>query len=299
MQILIALPEFASYCQWEKLDGDNWSNLLTAKPEYVSKCSWNTITNDNFSKLRKIAAKLRPYLNFADIPSPYFYRVVEKMGWGDEVDWSHITTGSQWRQILINNPGLSVYCNWRLLNSNDWVTLLIKQPQFRKFCQWNSIKSEDWNILLAIYPDSIVYYPKKLKDAWNYKDYSLHAVLINALSKLFVFFSAILFLAMFSFFSFFGEDGLLALGKENFLQALGGACVWSMLAISWAFYYCKNWAGEYKRWLQLITTFFASASFYTIYEHFSYIKNRTIAYIFILQPIAHKPPATGCTIIYV
>ena len=266
VQILIALPEFASYCQWEKLDGDNWSNLLTAKPEYVSKCSWNTITNDNFSKLRKIAAKLRPYLNFADIPSSYFYRVVEKMGWGDEVDWSHITTGSQWRQILINNPGLSVYCNWRLLNSHDWVTLLIKQPQFRKFCQWNSIKSEDWNILLAIYPDSIVYYPKKLKDAWNYKDYSLHAVLINALSKLFVFFSAILFLAMFSFFSFFGEDGLLALGKENFLQALGGACVWSMLAISWAFYYCKNWAGEYKRWLQLITTFFASASFYTIYK---------------------------------
>lgn len=45
-------------------------------------------------------------------------------------NWAKFT-GTDWKNLLIDQPGLAKHCNWDKLNSNDWAFLLSKQPKFK------------------------------------------------------------------------------------------------------------------------------------------------------------------------
>jgi TPR repeat protein len=281
VQLIIASPDFASRCNWHMLKGKDWCTLLIKHPEFASKCAWDTIEDESFNLLCKHSERLKPYLNLSKLPSSCFYRIVEKMNLGDAYDWSNISSGQEWVQILLVYPGLSKYCNWSTLNSKDWVRLLIKQPQFKSICDWKAIKSEDWDDLLTAHPNFMIFYPKRLKDVWNYESFFSRSALGKVLSRFFVFLIANTFLTIFSFFSIFGDDGWFSLARENFLYALTAGGAWIVLYVGWALLYSKAWAGEYKRWLQITTTFFMSACFYTIYSWTFFFSRCSFAIVFL------------------
>ena len=40
-------PLFAGKCDWEKLDGWNWSCLLEDNPQFADKCDWEKLDGEN------------------------------------------------------------------------------------------------------------------------------------------------------------------------------------------------------------------------------------------------------------
>ena len=42
-ELLSRLPEFADKCDWSKLSGKDWCGLLSRMPEYADKCDWEKV----------------------------------------------------------------------------------------------------------------------------------------------------------------------------------------------------------------------------------------------------------------
>ena len=38
-------------CDWEKLDGKDWSRLLSKQPQFADKCDWKKLKGDDWQKL--------------------------------------------------------------------------------------------------------------------------------------------------------------------------------------------------------------------------------------------------------
>ncbi len=260
-------PKFIAFCTWDSFSGKDWVEILLSKPEYASYCNWEKLSETDFNAIQKVSGEIRKHINLSSLPPTSFYRIVEKMKWGKDCDWSRITSGSEWCNILRSYPGLSPFCNWSLLKPKDWVSLLSQQPSLHSKCTWNTFSHEDWNLLLSVHPEFIKHYPITPQNVWNYQDhyYSFRPALCLHMSRIFVFAWALLFLVLFSFVSLWGASGWFCLFFESKSHALLSVAVWGVIALIWSFVYSKNWAGEYSRWIQILSTFFFSLVVFVIY----------------------------------
>ena len=50
VRLLKVFPQFAPYCNWEKLSRKNWIDLLEARPEFADKCGDIRLIFDVFAK---------------------------------------------------------------------------------------------------------------------------------------------------------------------------------------------------------------------------------------------------------
>ena len=50
VRLLKVFPQFAPYCNWEKLSRKNWIDLLEARPEFADKCGDIQLVFDVFAK---------------------------------------------------------------------------------------------------------------------------------------------------------------------------------------------------------------------------------------------------------
>ena len=265
-KILTLLSEKYSRCSWDKLDGHDWVELLSIKPEFAPFCNWNLIDDSGFGYLQRNAEALKKHLDFSKLPRESFYQIIEKMNWGDLCDWSHISSSLEWREILKRHPGLAPYCNFSMFTTHDWAALLSQQPGLKKGCPWERLDKNDWAELLSAQPDMIVYYPVNFKNIWNYQDFAHRSSLCLQMSRLFVFYSSLSFLALFSFISLWGETGWFSLLRESFTHSAFSGVLWIGFAFAWAYFYAKLWSGDYNRWIQLVSSFFISISIYTVYS---------------------------------
>ena len=60
-------PQFADKCDWEKLDGENWSCLLKHQPLFAGKCDWSKLNSFHQKTLITRHPQLIKYVTFSDI----------------------------------------------------------------------------------------------------------------------------------------------------------------------------------------------------------------------------------------
>ena len=44
-------PDFACHCDWQKLDGQDWSKLLSFKPLFADKCDFELLSEEQWERL--------------------------------------------------------------------------------------------------------------------------------------------------------------------------------------------------------------------------------------------------------
>ena len=120
-------------CDWEKLEGGDWSVLLSNQPKFADKCDWKKLDGGNWSQLL--------------IEQPQF---ADKCNKWDEFD------SEDWRVLLSEQPQFADKCNWDELDSFGWSWLLSKQPQFADKCDsWDEFESDEALFLLLNQPQFI------------------------------------------------------------------------------------------------------------------------------------------------
>ena len=53
--------QFAEYCDWAKLDGDDWSNILSRHPQYYESCDWSKLDWWDWSMLLSRQPQFKKY----------------------------------------------------------------------------------------------------------------------------------------------------------------------------------------------------------------------------------------------
>ncbi len=108
---LINNPKLSSYLSskdFRKLDGDDWSGLLSCKPQLADKCDFDLLDGYDWSWLLKF--------------QPQF---------SDKCDFD-LLDGEDWRRLLINQPQFADKCDFDKLDGYNWRRLLSYQPQLAK-----------------------------------------------------------------------------------------------------------------------------------------------------------------------
>ncbi len=129
VDFLESKPEFATHCEWHKLDKADWLRLLKRHPEFAEHCGKLELDNSDWVKLL--------------IPCPELAK---------HCDWKKLG-GSDWMQLLSNRPEFAKHCDWKKLHHWDWVELLTSHPEFAKYCDWEKLDGWDWLRLLASHPE--------------------------------------------------------------------------------------------------------------------------------------------------
>lgn len=58
--------QFAEYCNWEKLNGFEWSKLLCEQPQFADRCDWSKLNEDDIRWLLKHRQELISYIKKED-----------------------------------------------------------------------------------------------------------------------------------------------------------------------------------------------------------------------------------------
>ena len=87
---MIKQPQLADNCDWNKLDGELWVELLIKQPQLADKCDWN-----------KLDGKLWVAL-LCELPQ-----------FADKCNWEKLDgNGDNWRTLLCAQPQFADKCNW-------------------------------------------------------------------------------------------------------------------------------------------------------------------------------------------
>ena len=184
---------FAKLCEWTKLDGLDWVVLLESRPEYASKCDWMKINEPNISGMRsdrpsvsrgksRLLLRKKRYgystiwsLGQEEIRSKIWLRLLKKQPqFADKCDWDKIQPcwsellaaqpqfadrcdwdkiQPYWAELLAAQPQFAYRCDWATIHDpNDWLSLLIAEPQFADKCNWECFNGAHWARLLARWP---------------------------------------------------------------------------------------------------------------------------------------------------
>ena len=54
-------PEYAIYCPWQKLSGNNWQVILEEHPEFARNCNFSLLSTENWSDLLKKQIRFFPF----------------------------------------------------------------------------------------------------------------------------------------------------------------------------------------------------------------------------------------------
>jgi hypothetical protein len=109
-----AYEQFAEFCDWGLLDGDDWARLLTVQPQLAEYCYWGMLNSDDWRCLL--------------IKQPQF---------AEFCDWSKLT-GWGWVYLLEKQPQFADLCDWGKLNNYDWLYLLTWRPELEKYREVNN-----------------------------------------------------------------------------------------------------------------------------------------------------------------
>ena len=276
LQRLLALrPELMKLCPWDRFKGKDWVELLLCQPEYVRRCKWNALDDADFARLKEKASDLRSHIgDIEKLP----LRVIVGMGWEKHLDWSRVTTGKQWCEILPKYPSLGKFCQgWDHFTTSDWVNLLTKQPKFQNKCNsWTEFDPEEWDKLLKAQPKLKLekHFPfHDLRRILNYTNYH-HPAIFVPLAKKYAFMAASAFLLVFTFFSLWGPTGWFRLFGGAPIHAMISGAVWIAAAVFCAWCY-RSWGPFFRRvpWLNLAYAGIISFPLYMFY-HWSFLFSR-------------------------
>jgi hypothetical protein len=79
-QLIFAPNECTDFCEWRKLDGNDWVDLLTERTEYARKCHWHKLNGWNWACLLSLQPKF-----------------------ACKCDWSRLRK-RDWKMLLMHQP---------------------------------------------------------------------------------------------------------------------------------------------------------------------------------------------------
>ena len=148
-------------CDWERLDGYDWSRLLIEQPQFADKCNWKKLDSGGgrwlLRKQPQFADKCDKWDEFEREDWRFILRKQPQLA--DKCDsWDEFYS-DDWRFILSEQPQLADKCDsWDEFDSEDWSLLLSKQPQFADKCNWSKLYSFQQKTLITKHPQLIKYF---------------------------------------------------------------------------------------------------------------------------------------------
>ena len=137
MALLQVQPQFADKCDWSKLRGVDWSDLLMEQPQFADKCDWS---------------KLRVVDWIGTGPEPGLLTVQPRFA--DKFDKWGAVDGYGWLFLLQAQPQFADKCDWAKLDGENWIYLLVAQPQLADRCdKWKDFTAAEWIGLLVDRPE--------------------------------------------------------------------------------------------------------------------------------------------------
>ena len=154
---------FAEYCQWQKLDVEDWFQLLMDKNIY----------NPPFT-----APELLKFCPAVDFDGYQWYKLIRARPELEPVCRWYKLNRLQWHVILLNYPQFAVHCNYGALSETDWAELIAEKPELAKYkpekCDWKKFNGVFWSRLLCKLPQFAD------KCDWNKLDrLQWHVILLN------------------------------------------------------------------------------------------------------------------------
>lgn len=272
-------------CPWEIFAWEDWVSLLSVRPDYVRFFKWEDFKKEDFRPLRNIGDRLLAYVDVDHLP----FIAISKMEWGKYRDWSRVTTGKEWCDILKEYPAFGEFCDWDLLEGRDWANLLSDISTFKEKCLWFKFNKDDWGTLLDKQPDMISFFPCDLHAILHYpyyyfRDEKVWSSVVDkkgkrndicrCLARKFSFIAVCACMLVFAIISLWGDAGWCALFSESRKHALAAGAIWFVATILCAILHARIWGDFFlPRCLNLGHAFFVSFSFFTIY-HWSFFFSR-------------------------
>lgn len=62
--------QFTEFCQWDKLDGDDWVSLLNARPQFSEHCNWDKLNGNNWTSLLYFYPEFANFCKFNKLSGP-------------------------------------------------------------------------------------------------------------------------------------------------------------------------------------------------------------------------------------
>ena len=170
-QLLIEQPQFADKCnKWDEFESEDWRVLLSEQPQFADKCNkWNELDSFEWSwllsKQPQFADKCDSWDEFESDDA--LFLLLNQPQFIDECN----LYGDEWSTLLSKHPQLAAKCDcWDEFESEDWRFLLSNQPQFADKCDWKKLKGDDWQKLLEAQPQFAAKYEFYFEDKWILKD---------------------------------------------------------------------------------------------------------------------------------
>lgn len=135
VDLLIADHSFWEYCCREKFNGRDWRKLVLFDYEFFAdKCEWQKLDVEDWFQL---------LINKNIYKTPFTAPELLKFFPADELD------GYQWYKLTLARPELEPVCRWGKLDRLEWHVVLLTHPQLAKHCTFGALSEADWAELIA------------------------------------------------------------------------------------------------------------------------------------------------------
>ena len=142
--LLVSMPELASFCHWDELTSTEWAMLLTALPDsklLQTHCDWEKIKEPDWKKI------LRNGKNDFAIA---VYRVRHGR--------SIITSIKKF-------PELQTHINWAAVTAVEWLNSLVEFPQFVNKFPWSKM----YDYIVGLPPEQRRSFKEQFPELWKKK----------------------------------------------------------------------------------------------------------------------------------
>lgn len=131
-------PEYASSCNFIKLNGWHWTILLRAQPQFANKCMWWKLDG------RQWCILLRERPEFAE-----------------HCIWDMLE-GHDWAILLLDQPQFAKHCDWDQLDSCDLTRVFSYHPELISADRYLfRLNDADWRVLFMAQPQLMEFRKRK------------------------------------------------------------------------------------------------------------------------------------------
>ena len=170
-QFLMAFPEDAEKCSFEKLTAEDWSLLLAEQKTLSRYCPAEILQNitpkaiagkEDFEKVDFSAEQWTDLLIFhpayLDICPPDKINWLRFLRWhpefADRCPWEQVKDHADWVDLLIHRKEFAKYCHWEELTPVMMCFLLLRSSDsdFDEYCSREKFSEWEWIFLLSRKP---------------------------------------------------------------------------------------------------------------------------------------------------
>ena len=158
VEVLRYRPELIDQCPCVNNFNDyQWCSLLRRQPQFADRFNrWNDLFPGLWSFLlcrQPQFANDNRFIGWSSFDSCCWVRLLkDQPQFSDLCPWGDLS-GYEWQDLIIVRPEFASRCDWFKLTGADWKDLLVARPEFEIYCNWDELSGSDWSGLLVFRPE--------------------------------------------------------------------------------------------------------------------------------------------------